>query len=262
MKKFLLSLVLLLLIPSLVFGAAKDRRISDNDGDVLNINSDGTIAATISGGVLESDTTGVIVRVDLGIVDASDSRTLKAGTDPALRVWSADQAGASDYLDIYHNQTDCIIESGSGNIELSNAGSSTFVTISQAGTDGFALQANSTTDEIRSLLYDGTGNQFIFTNAGNFDQDHGHAAQTDPTLFIHSDTLISSASNQWISIIHDKTDGKIDVGTGNIKLDASITIVGANNNCILTIDDDGTCDAGTEIGEDSSIAICAVCAAN
>jgi len=50
--------------------------------------------------------------------------------------------------------------------------------------------------------------------------------------------------------------------TGNVAVTGTLTITGTTNNCILTIDADGTCDAGTSIGADSSIAICAVCAAN
>lgn len=40
---------LLLLLPTFAFAAAPDHRISDNDGDVMNVNSDGTVPVAISG---------------------------------------------------------------------------------------------------------------------------------------------------------------------------------------------------------------------
>ena len=54
---------------------------------------------------------------------------------------------------------------------------------------------------------------------------------------------------------------KLDVA-GNLKVTGTTTLVGSTNTCILTVDADGTCDAGTAIVVDNSIAICAVCAAN
>jgi hypothetical protein len=47
-----------------------------------------------------------------------------------------------------------------------------------------------------------------------------------------------------------------------VKVIGTITLLGTTNNCILTVDADATCDAGTKIGEDNSIALCMVCAAN
>ena len=53
-----------------------------------------------------------------------------------------------------------------------------------------------------------------------------------------------------------------DTHVRGVRNTGTMTIIGATNNCILTVDADATCDAGTKIGEDNSIAICAVCAAN
>lgn len=46
--------------------------------------------------------------------------------------------------------------------------------------------------------------------------DFGHAAQTNPTIFIHS--ADATDTSQWISIAHDQTDGVIDCGTGTLNL--------------------------------------------
>lgn len=48
----------------------------------------------------------------------------------------------------------------------------------------------------------------------------------------------------------------------NIVNAAPVQIYGANNNCTLTVDDDATCDSGTKVAEDTSIALCMVCASN
>jgi hypothetical protein len=48
--------------------------------------------------------------------------------------------------------------------------------------------------------------------------DYGHALQSNPTLFIHSVSADTTATDEWISFTHDVTDGVIDVGSGNIKL--------------------------------------------
>lgn len=49
MKKILGLLAAFLLIPVLAFAVAPDTRISDNDGDVMSVNSDGSIPVSISG---------------------------------------------------------------------------------------------------------------------------------------------------------------------------------------------------------------------
>jgi hypothetical protein len=54
MKRFLIAIVSIFIYCNVSFAAAPDIRISDDDGDVLNINSDGTIA--IEGATLGSGT--------------------------------------------------------------------------------------------------------------------------------------------------------------------------------------------------------------
>lgn len=51
MKK-LGMVVALLLMCNVVWGGAPDRRISDNDGDVLDLNSDGSVKVTLSGNLI------------------------------------------------------------------------------------------------------------------------------------------------------------------------------------------------------------------
>jgi hypothetical protein len=46
--------------------------------------------------------------------------------------------------------------------------------------------------------------------------DWGHAAQTNPTIWIHSSDAADTAD--WLNLTHDQTDGVIDVGNGQVRL--------------------------------------------
>ncbi|MHA1408820.1 MAG: hypothetical protein ACTSQY_00630, partial [Candidatus Odinarchaeia archaeon] len=55
--------------------------------------------------------------------------------------------------------------------------------------------------------------------------NYTHALQTNPTLFVHS---ANQATDEWISLTHDQTDGKIESGKGTIKFvsvtDSTVTL--------------------------------------
>jgi hypothetical protein len=80
------------------------------------------------------------------------------------------------------------------------------------------------------LLSVGSGHRrtFILTDYANSTKRHDHAAQTNPTLYIHSATSPDTDNTQWMSLTHDQTDGVIATGKGNIKLNpaSSVSIVG------------------------------------
>lgn len=75
-------------------------------------------------------------------------------------------------------------------------------------------------------------NVLLLTDYANADQNHDHAAQTNPTLFIHSATDPDINNTQWLSLTHDQTDGVISSGSGDIVLNAassSVDILSAGN---------------------------------
>lgn len=82
MKKFII-IVSLLLMPVFVFAAAPDRRISDEDAHVLNVNSDGSIPITLSGdltiGSADLTTTGTIATT--GTIFSVWSTLITTGTE-------------------------------------------------------------------------------------------------------------------------------------------------------------------------------------
>lgn len=66
------------------------------------------------------------------------------------------------------------------------------------------------------------GGGFILTAIGNANKDHDHAAQTNPTLFVHSATDPDTANTQWVSLAHNQTNGVLNTGTGNLTVGQSI----------------------------------------
>ena len=101
-----------------------------------------------------------------------------------------------------------------GNLGL-NPGTG-IISVKQTNALGFTIQVDFTKDQAGIFLLDATGNQLILANYGGTLQDYDHAAQTDPTFFVHSDTNPNDDNTQWISFSHDKTDGVVSVGTGKL----------------------------------------------
>jgi hypothetical protein len=92
-----------------------------------------------------------------------------------------------------------------------------------------------------------------------------HTIATTEQLRLGYDTsnYVSTTVESTGIVTHDAVgSGASFVFSDPVKVTGATTLIGATNNCILTVDADATCDAGTKIGEDNSIAICAVCAAN
>lgn len=73
---------------------------------------------------------------------------------------------------------------------------------------------------------DTAGNSIIFTNLANRSNAHDHAVQTNPTLFVHSDTNPDTDNTQWLSLTHDQTNGFINTGKGSLILGSATGNVG------------------------------------
>lgn len=70
------------------------------------------------------------------------------------------------------------------------------------------------------------GHLVIGKNDTSFGLDYDHAPTVDPTIFLHSATSPATDKTEWISFAHNKTDGVIDVGKGDLKLDDDVNITG------------------------------------
>jgi len=73
------------------------------------------------------------------------------------------------------------------------------------------------TDTVLMLL-GATDNSYIFGPDSMLNNDFDHGAQTNPTVFIHSDTDPDTNNAQYLSFTHNQTDGVISVGTGQINM--------------------------------------------
>jgi hypothetical protein len=84
-----------------------------------------------------------------------------------------------------------------------------------AGLDWSTNQATSNT-----LVFGigSTPKSLIFTDFANRNKDHDHAAQANPTIFMHSATDPDTANTQWLSIGHDQANGFITTGLGHLAL--------------------------------------------
>lgn len=63
-----------------------------------------------------------------------------------------------------------------------------------------------------------TSKSIIFCDYADRNKNFDHAAQNDPTIFVHSRTDPDTANTQWISMSHDVTDGVIACGLGTLNL--------------------------------------------
>jgi len=96
------------------------------------------------------------------------------------------------------------------------------------------LKAEYNYDQLLWSLGSGIGLQLVLGAPANRNKDYDHAAQNNPTLFIHSAIDPDTANTQWISFTHNQVDGVIDVGTGNVKLADNLDMVG---NDIINVND-------------------------
>jgi hypothetical protein len=64
-------------------------------------------------------------------------------------------------------------------------------------------------------------NAIILCQEADKDFDFAHAQQTNPTAFIHSS---NQATNEWLSLTHNQTDGVIDCGTGTLNLGGTANV--------------------------------------
>lgn len=99
-------------------------------------------------------------------------------------------------------------------------------------TNAFArVEWNTTqTPDTGMFLTGTTSNHWVIAERQDSSFDFAHAQATDPTLFIHSH---NQSTTQWLGLLHDGTNGTINVGAGSIlfKIGGS-TVGGASSNGI------------------------------
>ena len=144
-----------------------------------------------------------------------------AQANPTVFVHSANQA-TNEWIGFYHDQANAYITTGTGALVLDPAGNLVRIVDDDAlvfGNSNDARFAWETVGGVASrnylnLVIAGESRNFIIS--ADFDVDWGHAASTNPTLFIHSSD--ENQVDDWIGFYHNQTDGVIDVGNGTISI--------------------------------------------
>lgn len=80
----------------------------------------------------------------------------------------------------------------------------------------------STRQSIDGLIFglSNPANYIVFAEKADMAFDFAHTAQTYPTLFVHSQ---NQATNEWISVGHNGTNGVINVGTGAVTFPGGVS---------------------------------------
>ncbi len=159
----------------------------------------------------------IMENADMGNANRSPTST---SADPVFRVYSSDATQANDYIEMYHDQGNGELKIGNGNLDLSIATGA--VRFQYGSITGLIINSDPVFDQELFAINDAVGNQIVIINANNNAKDHDHPFQTNPTLYIHSDTNPDTDNSQWVSLTHDKTDAFIGVGNGSLKVNGSI----------------------------------------
>lgn len=180
---------------------------------------------TVVGSATGSGYVSIMEKADIGNANRSP---LSTSDNPVLRIYSSDETSATDYIEMYHNQTQAYIGAGGvlalaptsdiiftpGSGYLNFQASDGKYRYTDEGTSQLDIRMNRDFGQVVYGLADGAGNQLVIGNFFNVNLDYDHAAQTNPTFYIHSDTNPDTANDEWISFTHDVTNGVIDVGSG------------------------------------------------
>jgi len=150
---------------------------------------------------------------------------------------SGDKLTVNGQVGIGTNTPDALLEVAgdthiNGNItgdQSITLGSNWQLNFGPSGVLNTAFEQDSIAVQFLMAVGDNSGNQFVMTNRTNIGSDHDHALQTNPTLFIHSDTDPDTANDEWISITHDVTDGVITTGSGAIRILSGGAIIGSGS---------------------------------
>ena len=185
---------------------------------------------------------------DADVVIAQDANIAWDQTNAnGLRVQSTDSASPSEWIRASHNGTVGIVETGSGDIFLApQNGQLAFPNTTGSGTPRFFIRSGSNNDagfeigEVSTttlrfmakhsleqgflLLGDEIGNQMLVANMACQASDYAIAPTTDPLFGVFSDSCSGVATDQAVTIQHDKTDGVVATLSGDLSLNPAANV--------------------------------------
>ena len=210
-----------------------------------NINAPNIYASTLLSANEVTASGGITTPEDIEII--ADSKSLKLGT-----AGDASLTFDGNSLEIVAN----VVTAGddmnliADNITLDAATTATIngagypsIYMKRGGANLLTLAGTISWDQLVFILYDDVGNDIIIANSSGTWSNFDHGLQTDPTLFIHSDTSPDTNNTQWMSLHHDKTDANINTGTGDINITpvstGSVVLGDGGTTHFLSVDSSG-----------------------
>jgi len=154
-----------------------------------------------------------------------------AATNPVIRVHSADVTTTTQWLQVYHDQTDGNIETGLGDLKVIPAGGDVNISaadvnldlgkvVELAGSTGMSIGvADLTTDGGYIAL--GPSKTLVIIENG--DTPYNINGGTNPQFRVHSADV--SDTTLHILMLHNQTDGLIQTGAGSLYLNPATDIL-------------------------------------
>ena len=194
--------------------------VDDSD----NISGIGTHASTGRSSIAQAEDYNAAFEID-----ATGAFTVNGFADPAdyfnIGLDSTGRVGIRSSGAIYFNPN------GGGAVGFFGSGQFGFLSDNtfRFGSSGAALakmewDTAQTVDSFLLGLDDNatfTGRYMVICDEGDINFNFQHTVQANPTVFIHS---ANQATDEWLSLTHDQTDGVISVGTGALKMPATLKI--------------------------------------
>lgn len=88
------------------------------------------------------------------------------------------------------------------------------MTFTEGGSDALYFRPYYGMDQFLIAVGGRVGSHIVMSGTGAWSQDFDHAAQGNPTLYIHSVTAPNTDNTQWMSFAHDQTNAVFGLGTG------------------------------------------------
>ena len=213
MKYKLLLSLLIMLLPTLAIAQGvgelepwlendfSPKLVAELNGNSQNIASLGNITGSdvdISAGTGDFTTTGTItltadnVKFGIGALGAADAYIIWDGAGDDLDIFSSGEVKllSTGAAIIFDSAQHVKLDAGNGSYQFNRAGSTMAEFYASATYDQLALGVRSST----------CGNQFNLTHYDNTQKEHGHAAGTHPTFYVHSATDPESFATEWGSL--------------------------------------------------------------
>lgn len=214
---------------------------------------------TVDSLILATDNTSNIFLIT-EVEDIGFNFAHSAQSNPTLFIHSGGQS-TTQWVSLTHDGTDAIFSTGTGNLHFNAtavlAGNSRVALNSGlwfgaiGDTDNAIGARNEQTPDTAGLWTGSTGNSWLIAEVADRTFDFAHAAQTNPTLFIHS---ANQSTTQWLGLTHDGTNAVITTGAGAVNIpSAPLFVQGTSSGFSISTDSDD--DSGIQFRDAGAIVI-------